>query len=722
MKFNLSDRIIPRFFILIIVLITIITIFSYYPSLNNEFTNWDDTGILVENVFTHNLSIKNLKSIFIIDKNIKLPLSEYLPLTIFSYTIEHHFFGLNPKVYHITNLVLHIFNSLLVFLFIYTISRKKWIAFWVAIFFAVHTLNVEPVAWITGRKDVLSAFFYLISILSYAILIQKKKRKIEWLTLIFFVLALLAKPSAVSLPLILIFCDYLSGKRISIQLFLKKWYYFAVSIIFTLIAIYGQNSSNAIATLNSTALFQNILVACHGLTFYICKGFLPINLSAVYPRNYNISFFEPQYFFSVFIVIIFIYIIRLSYIKKYKYITFGLLFFIAALLPVLQFMPVGVHIYSADRFFYIPSIGLFFAIIVTVFKITKNNKQLNRILAITATGFIILLIGATQTRGMIWKNSGTLWENVIKQFPDFALAHNSLGSYYCDNNLYSKAKDHFETAVSYTKNIPFPYHNLGMIALIENNVSQALYYAEKEINIAPNGENGYFLIGECNIRLSNKFKAFMCYKKGFQIDPYDLKTRERFVITCLTFGETNEAIRQLEFIVSYEPNDISAYGALAKLYEKGGDNILAEKYYKHLTKINSNNRENLYKLAVCQQKNGKTDTALKTYEEFLKYITNNANVYCNISLIYKKQNDFIKSSEYIEKASQISTNSALIFYNYACISAVSGETNTALTKLKRAIQIQPSLRKNASKDKDFNSLKNNLEFQKIINMVKKNAL
>jgi len=714
MKFNLSNIIISRFFILVIVLITTITVYSYYPSLNNKFTNWDDTGILVENVFTHNLSFRNLKSIFIIDKNIKLPLSEYLPLTIFNYTIEHHFFGLNPKVYHITNLIFHIFNSLLVFLFIYTISRKKWTAFWVSIFFAVHTLNVEPVAWITGRKDVLSAFFYLLSILSYAISLQKKERKIEWLTIIFFVLALLSKPSAVSLPLILILCDYLSIKKISIQLFFEKWYYFAISAIFTLIAIYGQNSTNSISAINLRNIFQNVLTACRGITFYICKGFMPINLSAVYPRNYNISFWEPQYFFSVFIVIILIYIIRLCY-KKYKYISFGLLFFIAALLPILQFIPVGVHIYAADRFFYIPSIGLFFAIIVAIFKITKNNKRLNRILAIIGTGLVILLIGATQTRGMIWKSSGTLWKNVTKQFPDFALAHNSLGAYYCDNKSYSKAKKQFETVLTYTKNVPFPYHNLGMISLIENNVSQAVYYAEKEIILKPNSKDGWFLLGECNIKLSNKYKAFMCYKKGFQLDPYDIKTRERFVITCLNLGETKEAIRQLEIIISLEPKNVSAYLNLAKLHEELGNNILAEKYYKHLTKIDNRNWDNLYKLAVCQQKNGETDDALKSYEEFLKHVTNNANAYCNISLIHKAQNNLVKSSKYIEKASQINTNSASIFYNYACIAAVSGDTNTALSKLKRAIQIQPSLRNNASKDKDFISLKNSPEFQNIIN-------
>ena len=711
-RFNISDMILSRFFIMVIVLITAITIFSYFSSLNNEFTNWDDTGILVENVFAHNLSPKNLKSIFIIDKNVKLPLSEYLPLTILSFSIEHHFFGLNPKVYHITNLVLHILNSLLIFLFIYTISRKRWIAFWVSVFFAVHTLNVESVVWITGRKDVLCAFFYLLSILSYVISLRNNKRKIEWLTYIFFVFALMSKPSAVSIPLILILCDYLNGRKITIQLFLRKWYYFAASIFFTLIAIYGQGTGDSLSTITPAALSQNILVACRGITFYIWKGILPINLSAVYPRNYSISFFEPEYFLSVFIAIIFFYVNRLCY-KKNKYISFGLLFFIAALLPVLQLMPVGVRIFSADRFFYIPSIGFFFAVIVTIFNITKNNKRLNRIFAIIGTGLVILLISATQARGMIWKNSGTLWENVLKRFPDFALAHNSIGTYYFNHGNFTKAKEHFIFAHKLTPKEALPNHNLGIIMLLENNISQAVYYAEKEISIAPDKKEGYFLLGECNIKLSNKFNAINYYKKGINIDPYDLKYRKRFAIICMDYCETNDAIHQLEFIVSFEPNDITAYEALAKLYEKNGNYILAEKGYNQLTKINKKNWINWYKLGVCQQKNGNTDDAMLSYEKFFKHVPDHANAWCNIALIHKSRNDLIKAEEYIDKALKVNPESASILYNYACIAAVSGKTNTALQKLERAIDIQTALRINAKGDKDFILIRENPEFKRI---------
>jgi len=700
-------------FIPLAVLIAAVTVFIYFPSLDNDFTNWDDSEILVKNIYTHNLSAKNIKTIFFINKNSNFVLSEYIPLTVLTLTIENHFWGLNPKVYHTTNLVLHILNSLLVFTFIYAISRNKWVAFWTAFFWSIHTLHVEPVCWITGRKDTLYALFYLLSLITYVFSLQNDNKKIRWFTFIFFIIALLSKPAAVSLPLILILCDYLYSRKLLIQFFLKKWYFFATSIIFALIAIKGQNATAPIPEINLSNFFQNCLVACRGLTFYICKGFLPVNLSAVYPRTLTLSFFDINYFFPVIIVIIFFCIIYFCN-KKFIYISFGLIFFFITLLPVLQFLPVGIQIYAADRFFYIPSIGFLFAIIVAVSHLTNKNNHLNRIAVFIAIGLIILLAGATRSRTATWQNSGTLWNNVIKFFPNFAFAQNALGSYYTDINDIENAKKHLLIATSITSDLSFPYHNLGALALKENNVSQAIFYAEKELTL-PNGEeNAYFLLGECNAFLSNKFKSLDYYMKGLKANPDNIEARKRFAFICLMFNETNKTIHQLEYILSLEPNNIFAHGKLALLSDEMKDYSKAEKHYNYLTKIDTQHKFNWYKLGESQQKNGKTNEAIASYANLLKFSPYHADTWNNIAVILKEQNNIIKAKKYIEIANEIKPDSDRILYNYACIAALDGDIDTAFLKLRKSIKINPRLKKKAKTEKDFTNLKNNPEFRKIV--------
>ena len=188
-----------------ICLILVITYIAFYPSLENDFVNWDDGAMVKENKKIQTLSLQNFASFH--------KTSLYHPLVDLSYAIEYHFFKLTPLAYHTTNLILHMLNCLLVFWVIYLLSDKIFVSLSVALFFGIHPLHVESVAWITERKDVLYALFFLGGLISYIYYLKKGDKKDYYISLSLFILSLLSKSMAITFPLVLVLCDYILNKK-----------------------------------------------------------------------------------------------------------------------------------------------------------------------------------------------------------------------------------------------------------------------------------------------------------------------------------------------------------------------------------------------------------------------------------------------------------------------------------------------------------------------------
>ena len=198
--------------------IVIITAIVFANTLGNDFVNnWDDDTFILNNETIRNLNWINLKIIFLFS------FGSMHPLTMLSYAIEYKFFGLNPFPYHLTNYILHILNTILVYLFLKRFTGKLWVAVIASLFFAIHPMHVEAVAWISERKSVLYTFFFLLSLNSYSkyLVTEKKITSLIW-SFIWFFLSLMSKPSAVCLPLVLVLMDYYHNKKLSWNIFIRS--------------------------------------------------------------------------------------------------------------------------------------------------------------------------------------------------------------------------------------------------------------------------------------------------------------------------------------------------------------------------------------------------------------------------------------------------------------------------------------------------------------------
>ena len=264
----------------ILLLLLSVTILTFLPCIHNGFVNWDDDLYVTGNPPIRSLSPRSLGRLFS-----NFYAANYQPVTMVSYALDYHFAGLDPASFHRTNLLIHLTNCILLYVFIWFLSRSVFVSFFAALLFGIHPLHVESVAWISARKDLLSCFFFLGALISYLFYLRKRVRSYYYLCLLAFFLSLLSKAMTLMLPFILLLCDYFINKKITKKDIIHKWPFFVLAVTFGILALYGQHRAGAIGEEYISAFLRHIGFACSAILFYLGKAFVPLNLSCFYCRS-----------------------------------------------------------------------------------------------------------------------------------------------------------------------------------------------------------------------------------------------------------------------------------------------------------------------------------------------------------------------------------------------------------------------------------------------------
>ncbi|MEI6577249.1 MAG: phospholipid carrier-dependent glycosyltransferase [Bacteroidota bacterium] len=409
-------------------------ILVYSLSLSNGILNWDDNKYLFENPYLSDFSLKGIRAVFS-----SFYMGNYHPLTTLSWMIDYAMAGFKPGWYHFSNLFLHTFNTILVFFLVKRLFKDHWTAFLTALLFAFHPMHVESVAWISERKDVLYAFFFLCSLISYLGFNESRKRSSYIWSLLFFLLALLSKSAAISLAPVLLLFDYFLQRRFSWQTIYEKIPFFFLAITFGIIAL----SSQGIAMDESFAphfpIWQRFFIVCYNLDFYLLSFFVPAILSPLHPYPMVPGSSLPVLFWLA-PFILFTIGIAIYFLKKYRQLlVFGLLFFVLTIAMVLQFIPVGRAI-VAERYTYLPYIGLSVILVVFVLKWARSKSSAAGFYRFVPLGILIAgliaFAGISNARVTVWKDSNSLFSDIIKKYPNDAWAYYNRGltRFYANDN------------------------------------------------------------------------------------------------------------------------------------------------------------------------------------------------------------------------------------------------------------------------------------------------
>jgi len=639
------------FFIFLLVILTII---SFLPSLFNSFTNWDDDLYILNNSRIKELNIKSILHIFT-----STHYGGYEPLTELFFAIDYHFFKFNPFFYHLNNLILHLINCLLVYFFIYLLSKKKEVAVLAAFLWAVHPMRVESVAWAAERKDVLFSFFFLISLISYLYYLNKKEQKYYIMSIAAYIVCLLPKAQGLMLPFVLIAIDYFLDKKINIKSLINKIPYFIIFTIFFIILFTGEVKYNRMTDIANNTLFKNFLYANFGLIFYFLKFIFPFRLSACYPLpdKYWGTHMQILLYSAPFIVLISAILIFMTR-KSGKKIIFISLFYFLNLILVLQLKRTSTAI-VADRYTYIPYIGLVFFASDTFFIYFNmlKDKLYKNIMIASAVIVILFLSVLTWQRTGVWKDSYTLWEDAIKKYPDTPLAHNNFAaSSISRGNNYDLAIKHYKRAIELEPVNYVAYSNLGAIYNNRGESDKAIEIFNKGLQMYTDLPLFNYYLGLTYHNINMQEKALYYYGNAIKnqkdyIDAY-LNSAEIFI----TLQNYKEAENMLITAENINPNLPQTDILLGDLYSATGNYDKAEEFYNKNFEFQPDKNLIRIKLGILFTRKKEYNKAIDILNLVLNNDYNNPEIHLQLANIYKAAGDKINYEKYLNNAIKIDPN------------------------------------------------------------------
>ncbi|MBE7415127.1 MAG: hypothetical protein HS130_07835 [Deltaproteobacteria bacterium] len=435
--------------VLVAALISALASFVIYlPSLSFDFVNWDDLMYVHNNTAIRGL---NLEAVFTSFAN-----GAWIPVTLLSFSLDYAFWGLDPFGYHLSNAILHGANAFLVALLATRLASARGglrpkalfiIALSAGLLFGLHPLKVESVAWVSERKDVLNAFFFLLGLHAYLSYARGRKALSYALTLVFFVLSLLSKPMTVTMPLVLLILDFYPLERSRTdgwkRLVLEKAPFFALSMATGLLNVWSHTVDSVIISAEALPLEGRLHITARGYLFYIYKTLIPVNLAPLYPRDFPAGL---DTLFAVYVLALSAITALAVYLCRWSRVCVSVwAYFLMTLLPIIGILQVGMHA-AADRFMYIPGIG--FAMLASAGAGWAVRRRAKAFFPVLLAVFMVSAIFSAMTfrQQAVWKDSLTLWGRQIALYPDNAQGFKGRGTAHAIAGRYGDALEDFRKA------------------------------------------------------------------------------------------------------------------------------------------------------------------------------------------------------------------------------------------------------------------------------------
>ena len=517
---------------IILTLLTVATVLVYSNIGNSEFVIYDDPVYVSANSFIKDgLTLRNIAWAFTSGH-----CSNWHPITWLSHMLDIELFDLNAGYHHLMNLFIHICNSLLLYILFLKATGEIYKSFFLAAFFALHPLHVESVAWIAERKDLLCAFFWITAMLAHYRYTQRPSPSRYLLTFFCFIFGSLSKSMMVTFPFALLLFDYWPLNRhvrfdsISDPWFKKKsWVWLAIekvpmiliSIAISYIAMLTQSKGGSISYIPFPMRIANALVS---YIVYLKKMLWPGDLSVLYPLTMPSLWLAAVSFTLIVVGLILAFVLR----HRFGYLLFGLLWYLGTLVPVIGIIQVGSQS-MADRYTYIPSIGIFAAIIWGVSKVFSHitsDKIFNKIIiSVVSTTILILMMLLSSIQVRYWQNSITLMSNAVHVTKNNLIAHENLGLALIDEGLYEEGLYHFKRAIRINPGFAEAYMNIGSYHQLRGDYNVAIEFYQKAITLDQGLDKAYALMGMAQKAKDKLIEAQINLKKAHKINSADINLK-----------------------------------------------------------------------------------------------------------------------------------------------------------------------------------------------------
>lgn len=551
---------------------------TYYESLPYPFLNLDDPYYITNNSFIRDLTWEGIYKIFsrpIVDN--------YFPLQILSYALDFQIWHIQPFGYRLHNVALHILNAALVFLLLKKIFSNVWVSFFGALFFGLHPVNVESVTWVAERKNVLSFALTLSSFLVYLYYLEESRatrmKGLYLITLFLFLLAILAKVSAVVLPLLFILYDFCFHRRNLIEMVRDKIPFLALAFFFAAVTVWVYQSSNNLAGFHGGSPYNNFLAVINVFIEYVIYLAVPEYLDHFYWTSVPQTIFERQVILSISAIFLLALLAWWSF-RKDRVFFFWLGWFFISLLPVLNIVPIT--ILRADRYMYLPAIGFFYLVSLGLWKITlKGDIRFSFAVFFSCSLALAGVYGfLTVERNRIWKDPVIFWEASLRKFPQSPWPYRYIGSIYADRGKNDLAISYFRSGLLHHPNDTRLLNGLAIAHRNKKELRQAEELLLRAISINPEDSWPYINLGSLFYQKGETAKAISYLKKALEVDPQNAGAHGNLGAIYYNLKRWEETIRESEKAIELSPGMIEPYLNIARVYKRTGKIEKAESYLK----------------------------------------------------------------------------------------------------------------------------------------------
>jgi protein O-mannosyl-transferase len=536
-----------------LVLVFSLALIAFLPTFINGFTNWDDIDQVTGNTDIQMLSFAAIKKMFT-----SFYVGMYQPLTTFFYSLIYKLGKLNATWFHAWSMLLHLLNIFLVYLLIFKITKKKTLAIITSLFFAVSPMQTEAIAWVSAMSTLLFTAFFLSSAIIYLQFTETNSWKKYLVSFVLFLFALLSKSAAVTLPLLLLLFDYYLKGKIKKHDLLNKIPFLILAIVFGIITIYARSQSGHIVDMSKYYnAFDKPFLISYSLSYYIVSDLLPLKLSAFHPYPSKTGNFLPllYYIAPLFLLIIVFFIYKIKSLRKE--LLFGFLFFAITIAVMIEIIPVGIQIVK-ERYTYVSCIGLYFIISWIAVKITEKygfKKIVTLFIVLAGLGFSLISFSRTRS----WKDSYTLWDDVIKKYPECSAAYINRGNAFVTDEKYEKAISDFNKAIKYEPTAADAYINRAIAKSNTGEYQDAVYDYDKAIAIGPADDKMYSERAILKLGTEDMEGALEDLSSAIELNPSNDKYyNQRGIIYGMT-GKYTEAIADFTKAIELSPEYADAY-------------------------------------------------------------------------------------------------------------------------------------------------------------------
>ena len=603
----------PRWFVPGLIGIGIATAIAYAPTLQNGLTNWDDDGYILQNPWLGQISWPAFQSMFGVPYK-----GNYHPLTMISFWIDHWISGGSIVWYHAVNLWLHILNTALAAGLVWSLTRRAGIVLATAALFGLHPLHVESVAWVSERKDVLYTFFGLASLWLYSAQAARPETSRRGLGLIavfgLFAAALLSKGVAVSIAPTLLLIDWVHRRRLtSPSVWLEKIPFFALALVSGWITLQAQAGTGQLAGLSQWSGLERVALGCAAYVRYIGLTFFPAGLSAFHPYPERVSGGLPTLYWTAPVVFVAVQALTLFCMNRLRWVAFGLAFFTVNIALLLQWIPVGGAL-IAERYTYLPSLGLFFAATAAVAHWLDIRPGWRSPISVGFGLICALLAGATFARSQVWSDSLSLWDDTLAQYPDVPVArlNRSLARY--QQGQLAEALSDLDAALVAEPGYAKAYGHRGVMRFQAGNAEGALEDLDESIRIEPTLE-GYLNRGAIRLAAGYPEEALVDCDLVLSADPNQPLAWANRGLALNELGRPGAAIADFDRALALAPTYLPAYLGRAEARLALGSNQTALNEADALLAHSPGLPEALFLKARALWNLGRADSACRAFSQ-----------------------------------------------------------------------------------------------------------